>query len=94
MPYQQRFWQACLDDRLDARHPGLMFRDADPPKLAKQSKRNVREAKLAVSLRENLMRRKAQVRARKDRVAVGQATGQPLVDLEAEGIVDDTEIET
>jgi hypothetical protein len=59
----------------------------------KESRRRAREDKLAVALRENLLRRKAQARTRKGDGAGGaggEAPAPPSVDLEAEGVVHDT----
>jgi hypothetical protein len=73
-----------------------MRHDQNPPELDKKSgldnksKRKERQDRLAASLRENLLRRKSQTRARKADGAADQATAPPSVDLEAEGIVHDT----
>ena len=73
-----------------------MSRNPHAPEADKQSRRKARAAKLAASLRENLLRRKAQARSRKAGGAkaggaADTATTQPSVDLEAEGVVPDTE---
>jgi hypothetical protein len=74
-----------------------MWRDRNPAKLDnksaldKKSKRKAREDKLAASLRENLLRRKSQARARRQGEARdSEAADKEEVDLEVKAIVPDT----
>jgi hypothetical protein len=75
-----------------------MWRDRNPAKLDnksaldKKSKRKAREDKLAASLRENLLRRKSQARARRQgEVRDSEAADKEVeVDLEVKAIVPDT----
>lgn len=76
-----------------------MHSDRNPPKLDKKGepdKKSKRKDRLAASLRQNLLRRKAQARARRDGEAQdSQAAGKEAeVDLEVEAIVPDTEGDT
>ena len=106
MPHQLGPWQGRLDAGGLPEHPDPMRHDQNPPRLDKnigldkKSKRKEREDRLAASLRQNLLRRKAQARARRDGEARdSQAQGRkagnneaepPTVDLEVEAIVPDT----
>jgi hypothetical protein len=79
-----------------------MWRDQNPPGLDtksvldKKSKRKAREEKLAASLRENLVRRKSQARARRQGDARDSeaADKEVEVDLEVKAIVPDTDSDT
>jgi hypothetical protein len=64
--------------------------------LDKKSKRKEREGRLAACLRENLLRRKSQARARRQGEARdSEATDREVeVDLEVKAIVPDTEAAT
>jgi hypothetical protein len=71
----------------------------DAPRHDKESRRRAREDKLAASLRENLLRRKAQARSRKSggtdcaggTVPVPPSVDLEAADLEAEDVVRDTD---
>lgn len=71
-----------------------MQRDSHPLGAGKDSKRAARQDRLAASLRENLLRRKAQARLREAGAAADQPSPPPPVDgevdLEAKGVVLDT----
>lgn len=56
-----------------------------------ESRRKARSDKLAASLRENLLRRKAQARGRKNNDAADTSPTPASVDLEAEDVVPDTD---
>ena len=76
-----------------------MHSDRNPPKLDRKGesdKKSKRKDRLAASLRENLLRRKAQARARRDGEARDSqaADKEAEVDLEVEAIVPDTEGDT
>jgi hypothetical protein len=78
-------------------HPDTMQHDRSPSVLDKKSapdkksKRKAREDKLAASLRENLLRRKSQARARRQGEAQdSEAEVKEEVDLEVKAIVPDT----
>ena len=68
-----------------------MQRSPHAPGPGKESKRKEREDKLAASLRENLLRRKAQARGRKNPAAADTSPSPASVDLEAEDVVPDTD---
>ena len=72
---------------------GTMQRDphAPGPGLNNESRRKARADKLAALLRENLLRRKAQARGRKNTAAADTSPSPASADLEAEGVVPDTD---
>lgn len=71
-----------------------MQNDPHPPGPGKEGRRRTRQDRLAASLRENLLRRKAQARTRKAGAAVDlRLSARPAdaeVDLEATGVLSDT----
>ena len=95
MPHRLGSWQERLDAGGSPEHLDTMRHDQNPAgldkksALDKKSKRKAREDKLAASLRENLLRRKSQARARKADSAADKESR--IVDPEVEAIAPDTD---